>query len=263
MAALALGLVGLLAGTNEGGGALHGKLALVTGGSKGIGRAIVDELVAEGATVIACARDTAPLQNAGPRVVPICADVSTTEGRARLLEAVESTGGVLDILVNNVGTNIRKATTEYSDEEFDCLMATNLHSAFHLSRQCFARWLRGSKGCIVNISSISGVTSDGTGVVYAMSKAALDMMTRYCAVEWGADGVRVNSVAPWFIKTALTEPILKGRFNDRVLARTPMRRVGTVAEVARVAVFLCTPGAGYVTGQVLCVDGGFTVNGNI
>ena len=166
--------------------------------------------------------------------------MSTSEGIEALVSEVtqpEGFGGHLDILVNNVGTNIRKKAEEFSDEEYQWLMRTNQDSAFHLSRKCLS-YLRADEevgkapGCVVNVGSISGSTVDNTGCPYHMSKAAMDHMTRYLACEWGPlHGIRVNSVAPWFISTPLTTPVLKGEFASAVDRATPLRRVGTTAEV--------------------------------
>mmetsp|Transcript_28659 Transcript_28659/g.93638 ORF Transcript_28659/g.93638 Transcript_28659/m.93638 type:complete len:267 (-) Transcript_28659:1864-2664(-) len=242
---------------------LAGKVAIVTGGTKGLGLAIVEELIARGASVVTCARN---VKEASPvhsieGCTAVAADVSTRDGREILLAAAEKAHGRrLDILINNVGTNIRKSATEFSDEEYDQLCATNQGSAFHLSRACFPL-LQRSRGSVVNISSVSGQVSDNTGVVYHMNKAAMEHMTRYLAVEWAESGVRVNCVAPWFVRTPLTEPILKGALLAEVHARTPMRRVGEPPEISRVVAFLCMPASSYMTGQVLTVDGGLTCNG--
>ena len=157
---------------------LAGTKALVTGGSKGIGKAVVEEFIAQGAEVLTCARDVSSITPV-PGLHIIEADVSTTEGRQCLLDYItEKMGGELDCLVNNVGTNIRKLSEEFTDEEYDRLMRTNMDSAFHLSRHCLA-FLKGSKrGCVINISSISGVTVDNTGAPYHMTKAAMNHMTR-------------------------------------------------------------------------------------
>jgi NADP-dependent 3-hydroxy acid dehydrogenase YdfG len=160
---------------------LQGRTAVVTGGSKGLGRAVVEELLAQGVTVLTCARDVTPLQGlleAEPRCKAVVADVSTAAGRATLLGAMKDEFGEdgLDILVNNVGTNLRKPSTEYTEEEYDALQATNQGSAFHLSAACFEA-LRRKKGCIINVSSVSGSTSDSTGALYHMHKAAVEHMS--------------------------------------------------------------------------------------
>ena len=246
---------------------LTGRTAVVTGGTKGLGRAIVEELLDQGCTVLTCARDLAPLEELlkdNERCLfAIEADVSTTDGRAALLEAVDSRfgGEGLDILVNNVGTNLRKASTDYSDAEYEMLHATNQASAFHVSRGCHAA-LKRARGCVISVSSVSGSSNDATGAVYHMTKAALEHMTRYLACEWGADGIRVNAVAPWFIKTPLTEPLLaKEAFHDAVRQATPLRRVGEPYEVACTVAFLAMEAAGYITGQIVGIDGGMMQEG--
>ena len=245
---------------------LRNRVAVVTGGSKGLGRAIVEELLAQGCLVLTCARDPAPLDELvarEPRCTAVAADVSTAEGRAALMEAHKARFGShnLDILVNNVGTNLRKPSEQYTDDEYDALCATNQGSAFHLSRMCYDA-LRRRQGCIVNVSSVSGQTVDSTGAPYHMNKAALEHMTRYLACEWGPQGIRVNAVAPWFINTPLTAPLLSdARFHDAVKRATPMKRVGQPHEVACVVAFLCMPAAGYVSGQVVGIDGAMMQEG--
>jgi len=244
---------------------LSGKTAVVTGGSKGLGRAIVEELLDQGCTVLTCARNTSPLEEllkTNERCLVVEADVSTADGRAALLEAVDVRFGEgLDILVNNVGTNLRKASVDYTDSEYEMLQATNQASAFHLSRGCHSA-LKRRRGCVISVSSVSGSSNDATGAVYHMTKAALEHMTRYLACEWGPDGIRVNAIAPWFIKTPLTEPLLaKEEFHEAVRRATPLRRVGEPYEVACTVAFLAMEAAGYITGQVVGVDGGMMQEG--
>ena len=248
---------------------LDGRSALVTGGTRGIGRAVVAQLTELGASVIFASRDRAAasdwqtiLREKGQQARGVAADVSTGEGRESLMCVVKDRFEQLDILVNNVGTNLRKPATSYSDEEVSILFRTNLDSAFSLSRQCKPMLAASGGGAIVNIASVAGLTHICTGTPYAMTKAAMLQMTRSLAVEWADDAIRVNAIAPWYIDTPLAREVLKDEnYREHVLAQTPMRRIGDADEVAAAAAFFCMPAASYITGQCLAVDGGFTICG--
>ncbi|PVY40690.1 Tropinone reductase 1 [Pontibacter virosus] len=245
---------------------LSGKKAVVTGGSKGIGAAIVEEFIGLGAEVLAVARkedDLQQLQAKFPEGLEVLvADVSTTEGRQALLDKVHTYWGKLDILVNNVGTNIRKPVTDYTPEEYDFVMSTNLRSAFELSRSLYPLLKASEQGNIIQVTSVAGLTHVKTGAIYGMTKAALVQLTKNLAGEWAADGIRVNAVAPWYISTPLAQTVLQNeQYLHEVLVRTPMRVIGKSEDVAGAVAFLCMPAAAYITGQTLAVDGGFTING--
>jgi len=244
---------------------LSGQRALVTGGTKGIGEAIVRQFLELGAAVFIIARDNELLQQQqttyrqqGYTVEGLAADVSQPGVAAQIIETVKTKWDSLDILVNNAGTNIRKPTTDYTSTEYDYILNTNLRSAYELSQAAYPL-LKASEqgGKIIFVSSVSGLTHTSSGSLYGMTKAALLQLTRNLAVEWASDGIRVNSVAPWYIKTPLASPVLNNPEKlSGILKRTPMNRIGEPEEVASVVSFLSMPASGYVSGQIIAVDGG-------
>ena len=246
---------------------LSGKKALVTGGTKGIGRAIVREFTSLGCQVFCVSRSAVDIEGllneAGEDIVDgLTADISNTGERKRLFSVFRQKWNSLDILVNNAGMNIRKPTLEYSDEEYEKIMKTNLQPAWDLCRLFHPMLKRSDQGNIINISSVAGQLSVRTGVIYGMSKSALDHMTKYLSVEWAGDGIRVNGIAPWYIHTPLAETVLQNNaYREEVISRTPMRTIGMPEDVAAAAAFLCMPAAAYITGQTINVDGGFSVLG--
>ncbi len=238
---------------------LDGRAALVTGGTQGIGRAVAEELRALGARVTVVARREVALPE-GLRLMR--ADLARAEERARLAEAVAREGAALDLLVHNVGTNIRKAAVEYADDEVTSIVETNLRAAFDLSCRLHPLLARSTAPSVVSVASVSGLVATSTGVPYAMTKAALIQMTRALAVEWAGQGIRVNAVAPWYVRTPLVEGVLaRPGYLERVAARTPLGRIGEPREIAAAVAFLCLPAASYITGQCLAVDGGLTAFG--
>lgn len=247
---------------------LKGKKVLVTGGTKGIGKACALLMAEAGAEVMVVARDEVGIEKTtseatknGLFILGKAFDLAEPQVASRIIAHVQKTWGTLDILVNNAGMNIRKPTVDYTPNEYDRIMQVNLRSVFELCQMAYPL-LKTSRGCIVNMSSVSALTHISSGSIYGMTKAALTQLTRNLAVEWAKDGIRVNAIAPWYISTPLAAPVLDDPEKLRnILARTPMGRVGTPEEVAAAALFLSLPAASYITGQCLGVDGGFLVNG--
>lgn len=238
---------------------LKGRKALITGGTKGIGKAIVDEFVGLGADVIAVARTGTADKNAGAMYLE--GDITDATFRQQLLYTINQRWGMLHILVNNVGTNVRKKFVEYTEEEYRKLFETNLFAMTALTQGAHDLLLKSGNASVINIASVAGSVDVQSGPPYGMTKAAIIQLGRHLAVEW-APTIRVNTVSPWYIQTPLTEPVLSQPDRlDRILARTPMGRVGQPEEVAALVAFLAMDHAGYITGQNILVDGGMTSKG--
>ncbi|BBM83152.1 SDR family oxidoreductase [Candidatus Uabimicrobium amorphum] len=245
---------------------LRNKTALITGGTKGIGLATLEEFVKLQANVCIVARNQSSIEQQisfwkqkGICVHGICADVSTTSGRDAIHQYVKEMWSQLDILVNNVATNIRKNTTDYTDEEYQHITATNITSTWDLLRLLHPLLQQSSSASIINVSSVASLKYIGSGAIYSMTKAALDQLTRYLSVEWAQDKIRVNGVLPWYTNTPLAKPVLDDPQKlQKILHNTPLGRVAEPQEVARVIAFLAMPASSYVTGANIRVDGGFS-----
>ena len=239
---------------------LQGKKALITGGTKGIGKAIVDEFVGLGADVMAVARDLS-LAEKNPKAHYLEGDITDATFRQQLLYTVNQQWGMLHVLVNNVGTNVRKKFTEYAEDEYRKLFETNLFAMVELTRAAHDLLVKSGNASVINIASVAGSIDVQSGPPYGMTKAAIIQLGRHLAVEW-APAVRVNTVSPWYIQTPLTEPVLtQPERLERILNRTPMGRIGKPEEVAGLVAFLAMDQAGYITGQNILVDGGMTSKG--
>ena len=239
-------------------GSLDGKVALVTGGSRGIGAAISRELADAGAHVAVnyhAGQEAAETIAGEISGLAVQADVSSADEVQSLVERVESEFGDLDILVNNAGVTRDTLIARMSDEDWETVIDTNLRGTFNTARAVARKMLRRRSGAIVNLSSVVGVHGNPGQANYAASKAGIIGLTKALARELGSRGVRVNAIAPGYISTELTD-VLNEEQRGLILGNTPLARLGEPEDVARAVRFLCSDEAAFITGEVLLVDGG-------
>ena len=243
-------------------GALANKVAIVTGASRGIGRAIAEVFAREGAKVVICGRKQETLEQVAREIGPAVKPVACHVGRMEQVEAMVSSTtrefGRIDILVNNAATNVAFGPCLEMDEgQFDKTVEINLKSVFRLTKLVAPGMCKRGSGSIINIASVSGIRPQMHSMLYSMSKAALIMMTKSYAVELGPKGVRVNAIAPGLIQTVLSEHYWKDeQRRDEIISKQPIRRIGQPADIAELALLMASDSGSYMTGQTVVVDGG-------
>lgn len=239
------------------------KVALVTGSSSGIGAAIAKEIAAGGAAVAIHYRGNADganavaseIRNNGGKCELFQADVSNTEQAAELIKKVQETFGSLDILINNAGTTRDTLLLSMKEEEWDAVISTNLKSVYAVSKAALRGMIKKRWGRIINITSVVGITGQAGQSNYAASKAGIIGFTKSLAREVASRNITVNAVAPGFVPTALTD-VLNEEQRAKIVSETPIGRMGTPEEIAWAVGFLASERSGFITGQVLTVDGG-------
>jgi len=246
-------------------GLLQDQVALITGASRGIGKAIAQTFAREGAHVVICGRKQESLDKVaraiGSRVKPVACHVGRQDELEKLVNGTVAEFGRIDVLVNNAATNIAQGPCLDMDErQFDKMVEVNLKSAFRLVKLVAPSMCQRGSGAIINVASVSGLRPQMESMLYSMTKAALIMMTKSYALELGPLGVRVNAIAPGLIQTALSEYYWgdEERRAD-LISRQPIKRIGQPTDIAEVALLLASNGGSYVTGQTIVVDGGFTL----
>lgn len=247
---------------------LTGKVAVVTGASRGIGRAIALELAQRGARVVVNYQSSAEAANEvvdaivkqGGEAVAVQADVGDLQQATQLIDAAIDSYGTIDILVNNAGTTRDQLLMMMREEDWDLVLCTNLKGVFNCCKAAARKMMRQRSGRIVNISSVSGIAGQGGQTNYAASKAGVIGFTKSLAKELGPRNVTVNAVAPGFVPTDLTDD-LSEEWKERAIEATPLGRMARPEEIAYAVAFLASDLAAFITGEVLTVDGGLVMHG--
>ena len=244
---------------------LTGKVALITGAGRGIGRTIAEGLAKAGAEVVLVARTEDEVKRAaleitnetGIKALGLAGDVTDSGSITKAVQKAIEEFGHIDILINNAGTSVRKTTFELPEEDWDMVMDVNFKSVFLMCKAVGKHMVERRYGRIVNVASVASVLTLASGTPYGPSKAGVVQLTKQLANEWAAKGVTVNAISPWFFKTSLNEKALDNmEFRSLLEKRTPMKRLGRLEELVAPALMFCSEGASYITGQNLFVDGG-------